>query len=363
MFRSILLRVLPPHLSVHLRRWKRGAAARYLGWVASSRSASRLHYAVLARAFAREQHAVAYGRWKYEEDSGSPACSPFMLRRNIHRMEKGLIMRPRRSVFAADYVEETVSAYAARVEGITAGGGAAAGIEDLQWASGVLSGYFEAAAGHPAIESARARFRPLEGEETPGGRPLAPFRRDLTSPSPVGCDDLLALAARRRSVRWFLPRPVPRELIDRAVRVAAESPSACNRQPFHFRIYDDPELVQQVAVLPPGARGFEHNFPAVVVVVGNLRAYFHEKDRHVIYIDGSLAAMSFILALESLGLSSCCINWPDLEPEERRMQELIGLEPDQRVVMVIAVGYPDPDALVPASGKKALDSLRSYNVQ
>src|SRR5690606_19543880 len=122
------------------------------------------------------------------------------------------------------------------------------------------------------------------------------------------------------------------ELIDRALEVAVQAPSACNRQPYHFRIFDTPERVREIASIPMGTRGFSDNFPAVAVVVGEQRAYFDERDRHVIYIDASLASMGFILALESLGLASCCINWPDMEPQESRMKAALGLGPDERVI-------------------------------
>ena len=56
-------------------------------------------------------------------------------------------------------------------------------------------------------------------------------------------DGLRELAERRRSVRWFADRPVPHDLIDKALEVGLQAPSACNRQPFAFRFFDDPELV------------------------------------------------------------------------------------------------------------------------
>ena len=110
----------------------------------------------------------------------------------------------------------------------------------------------------------------------------------------------------------------------------ALSPSACNRQPFEFRIFDKPELVEQVSSMPMGTQGFNHNFHNYYCcVVGKLRAYFNERDRHVIYIDASLAAMSFMYALETLELSSCPINWPDIEMREQKMTSLyLILEPD-----------------------------------
>ena len=51
----------------------------------------------------------------------------------------------------------------------------------------------------------------------------------------------------------------------------------------------------------------------IIVIVGELDAYEYDRDRHLIYIDGSLAAMTFMLALETLGLSSCPINWSGVE--------------------------------------------------
>jgi nitroreductase len=140
------------------------------------------------------------------------------------------------------------------------------------------------------------------------------------------------------------------------------SPSACNRQPFEFRVFDDPELVEKVAKLPAGTKGFAHNFPVIIVLVGELRNYYGERDRHLIYIDASLAAMSFVYAAETLGLSTCCINWPDIEEYEQEADEVLGLEPDQRPVMFIAVGYPDSDGMVAYSQKKPNRQICRFNV-
>jgi nitroreductase len=231
----------------------------------------------------------------------------------------------------------------------------------------VLHHYFSAVAAHPTIERAKAQVESvtfpehLSYESERGCQALLPYLRDLSAAPTVGYPELYELAKRRRSVRWYRQETVPRELIDRAVLVAAQSPTACNRQPFQFRIYDEPEIVQKIVALPTGTPGYRENIPVVVVVVGQLSAYFDERDRHGIYIDASLAAMSFVLALESHGLSSCCINWPEIPALETRMATLLGLEPHERVVMLISVGYPDPTGMVAYSHKKSLSLLRSYN--
>ena len=243
-------------------------------------------------------------------------------------------------------------------------GGCAADPE-LQWVNDVLTAYFEVAGSHSVINRARANFAraPLGVDPRSPSPGLSPYRRDLSEPPSVGYDDLLKLAERRRSVRWFQQRPVPRELVEKAIVVAGLSPSSCNRQPFQFRVFDEPHLVQQVAETPMGTRGWVHNVPMFVVVVGSMSAFFSERDRHTIYTDGCLAGMAFLFALESLGLSSCCVNWPDIPEREKRMAKLLKLPPYERPVMCIAVGYPEPDGIVPFSSKRPPEDLLRFNFE
>lgn len=319
-----------------------------------------LYYAFFSMTFWREHKAVISGRLRYLRDQGNPLTIKYVLRRNTHRLEKGLLMRPRRPVFALAYIEQTFEAYnLARTDPSPHPG--IVRREELEWCSAVLTQYFEVTGSHPLIDRLREKFDPMEATQADRAPVAAPYLRDLEAPAEVAFDDLLQLARRRRSVRWFQPKPVPRELIDQAIEVAALSPSACNRQPFEFRIFDDPELVPKIASIPMGTSGFSHNFPAVAVVIGKLSAFFSERDRHVIYIDASLSVMALAFALETLGLSSCCINWPDIQIKERAMAKAIGLEADERVIMLMAFGYPDPGGMVAYSQKKPIDELRSYN--
>ena len=52
----------------------------------------------------------------------------------------------------------------------------------------------------------------------------------------------------RRSVRDFAPDPVPRELIELAIRTAATAPSGAHRQPWRFVAVDDPEVKREIRV-------------------------------------------------------------------------------------------------------------------
>jgi nitroreductase len=56
------------------------------------------------------------------------------------------------------------------------------------------------------------------------------------SPSAEACAAVEAAIATRRSMRAFLPTPVPRELIEQILQVAARAPSGTNTQPWQVHV-------------------------------------------------------------------------------------------------------------------------------
>ena len=94
-----------------LRRPYRAAQAHVLRRSMRSKHYSALYYSLFSRAFRREMHAVLHGSRVHQLQSQSQRTGEYLLRRNIHRLEKGLLMRPPRKVFALDYIEETVKCF------------------------------------------------------------------------------------------------------------------------------------------------------------------------------------------------------------------------------------------------------------
>lgn len=330
---------------------------RVLDLLTTNRATATVGFWLSPFGFNRERYAILTGRAAYRQNQDRVIATSPRLRRNIHRLEKALIMEPRRATFALDYIGETVEAYELYQRDCSL-----ADPKLSQWSTDVLHAYFDAVQKDERLVALEQRFLVAAGEAgDPDADVHAPYARAESPELSVSYDDLLQLAVRRRSVRWFEDRPVERDLLDKAMLVARQSPTACNRQPFEYRIYDDPAMVRKVAAVPFGAAGYHHNIPTVVVLVGRLDNFFSARDRHVIYIDSSLSAMAFMLALETVGLASSVINWPDFEPLERKMAATIGLEPYERVVMLLAVGHPRTDGRVPYSAKKSLEYLRTYN--
>lgn len=309
-----------------------------------------VYFACFNRAFRREQAAVLAGRLEYRRQLDQMNTSSALLRRNIHRLEKGLIMRPRRVVFAEDYILETVRCFVTNHQVLEK-------IEFI-WARHVLELYFSVVTGRGDIIKARHLFFsvstiPVKLIQT---TPSVPYAYAELPAQSVSYEHLERLCQRRRSVRWFLSEPVPQGMLEQAVQVAALAPSACNRQPFQFIQLKGQDAVT-VAGFAMGTAGFAEQIPTLLVVLGDLSAYPSERDRHVIYIDGALASMQLMLALDTLGLASCPINWPDVEGIEQKMDAFLQLKPWQRPVMLIAVGYPDPTGGIPFSAKKTVGQL------
>lgn len=309
-----------------------------------SRRLTRAYYRLSNQVFGNEFRTVAEGIAAHRpKDEDRTAV--YMLRRNIHMLEKGLTMTPRRPVFGLEYISETIETLQRVMDTSDV-----LGTHEREWMVGVVFDYFDAvrAADVQTLRALDDRFSAWHTASRPrnSGPAAVSELRNL-----VGIRQLSALAEGRRSIRWFEPTAVPTSAIDHAVRMARQAPTACNRQPYRIIILDDEPLLGSVAGIPMGTRGYAHQIPTLAVFVGDTSAFFDERDRHVIYIDASLAAMSFIFALEAQGIASCCVNWPDIPERERLMRKTLGLAPHEQVVMLVAFGYPKIGSLAPASAK------------
>lgn len=335
---------------------------------ASNSFTAKLYYLLISKEFNAEQLAVLKGREAYHSGKHSQHQALILLRRNIHRLEKGLIMRPRRSSFAAGYILETTQAYlncTKKKIGEDA---------ELKWATDVLNEFFSIIdiTDHANFSVAYKQYCSIIDHSSNGDSlnghnqtqcnetAFVPYAYTDLPELTTRYQDLDILFKHRRSVRWYQQQPVPQELIHQAVKHASLAPSACNRQPFRFYTAIEQKKATQLAKLAMGTAGFADNIPCLIAVVGDLSAYPFERDRHVIYIDGSLAAMQLMLSLETLGLSSCPINWPDIPERDHKLSQQLQLNAYEKVIMLIAVGYADESGSIPYSQKKSSEQLLKF---
>ncbi|MHA1539446.1 MAG: polysaccharide pyruvyl transferase family protein [Alphaproteobacteria bacterium] len=307
--------------------------------------------------FLEEVFAVNKGRHAFYSLADESFGTASTLTRCIHRLEKGLSFPERESIFAEDYILLTLTAFENEINNQT-------DPEILKWAHDVLQKYFNVVDIEKSNEILKSYqlFQNIHYQPSKKEKASLPFPYRERSPSLLSYEAFYQLASQRKSVRWFQDKKVPRELLEKSIQAGLYAPSACNRQPFKLHIIDCPEELGKITHIPMGTKGYASQIPCFIAIIGDLSAFFHIRDRHLIYIDASLFAMNFILSLETLGLASCVINWPDIPEKDNALKALLDMQDYERGVMFIAVGYPDPDQKVLFSQRRSVKNMiRGHN--
>lgn len=355
--KALIRKILPSNLWQKIQHVRTVVDLSLAKLCVKSGFSSAIFYSLFSGQFYREHQSVLAGRLAYLQSLKDIKDSSALLRRNIHRLEKGLIMQPRKAVFAEAYIAETVEIFEKCVNHPTFSQ------QELIWAHDVLVAYFSVVTDTHIIAAARTAFNVADTNIMVGSVPkndevtASPYSSEARIISEVTSEELHTLFKQRRSVRWFEDKPVELSKIEHALDMALQAPSACNRQPFEFYTCIEPAVAAEIAGIPTGTNGFSENVQALIVIMGDLSAYPYERDRHVIYIDSGLVAMQLMLAFESLGLSTCPINWPDIETYEVKLAQRLSLPKHKRPVMMMAVGYAKPTGGIPFSQKKSAAQL------
>jgi len=151
---------------------------------------------------------------------------------------------------------------------------------------------------------------------------------------------------RRRSIRRYRDDPVPRESILRVLEAARLAPSAGHRQPWHFIVVRDRELIVRLA----GTQGWAAGAPVVIVAVAD-----PEASPRWCFNDLAVAFEHLVLAATDLGLGTC---WMGLMYRDAEVKGLLGIPDELKVVAMTPIGVPD-EAPTPKR-RKSLEEIVSW---
>jgi iodotyrosine deiodinase len=185
----------------------------------------------------------------------------------------------------------------------------------------------------------------------------------------------------RRSVRMFSNEPVPRELVENAVRVAGTAPSGAHQQPWTFVVVSDPAIKARMreaaereerefyarrataewleAVAPLGTDAVKAHItdaPYVVVVFAQAwRPGPHGRKVKHYYVRESVGiAVGFLLAaIQEAGL--CALT--HTPSPMGFLGPLLGRPENERPFVLVPVGYPAEGATVPGLERKPLHEI------
>jgi nitroreductase len=164
----------------------------------------------------------------------------------------------------------------------------------------------------------------------------------------------------RHSVRQFDGRPVPHDVLQNAVRIAQQAPSVCNRQSARVFVSTDRSKMDDMLRLQNGNRGFGDRLGAVIVVASDMRAFTSMGERNQCWVDGGIFAMSLALALHSLHVGACMLNWSVEPGRDRALRRLLQLDDNYAIITMMGAGYPPDSLVVAASPRRRTESIIKF---
>lgn len=186
---------------------------------------------------------------------------------------------------------------------------------------------------------------------------------------------------RRRTTRHFSTDPVPRQLIELAIRTAGTSPSGAHQQPWTFVAVSNPALKAEIrraaeleehefyhgrapkewieALAPLGTDEHKTHLtdaPWVVVLFRQVHGFNAEGSKRTFYYTQEscgIAAGFFIAAVHQMGL----VTLTHTPNPMGFLGELLGRPAHERAMLVMPVGYPAVGAQVPDIRRKGVEEI------
>lgn len=214
---------------------------------------------------------------------------------------------------------------------------------------------------------------------SPGFVPLEPYHSD--QPAAQAARAFYEIMDQRRTVREFSDRPVPREVIESIVLAAGTAPSGANKQPWRFVAVQDPAIKREIRLAAEkeerefyGRRanpiwlrdlevvGTDEHKPFLEVAPWLIVIFKLMKDDNpqtesdqVYYANESVGiAVGMLLAAAHYAGLATLTHTPS---PMRFLGEVLGRPAHERPYLLVPVGYPAEDCLVPDIHRKSLDQI------
>lgn len=189
---------------------------------------------------------------------------------------------------------------------------------------------------------------------------------------------------RRRTVRDFSARPVPRDIIEQCILTAGTAPSGAHMQPWHFVAVSDPSIKQQIrkaaeveeaefyreraprewldALAPLGTDEHKPFLEAAAWLIVVFARNYHVRDDGVkvkhYYVQESvgIATGLLIAAVHHAGL----VSLTHTPSPMGFLAKLLGRPVSERPFLILVVGYPSEGAQVPVLERRGVHAISTF---
>jgi iodotyrosine deiodinase len=189
---------------------------------------------------------------------------------------------------------------------------------------------------------------------------------------------------RRRTVRQFSERQVPRQVIEECLLTAGSAPSGANLQPWHFVVVSDPRVKHEIRVAAEQEekefysrrapqewldalavigtdehKPFLEAAPCLIVIFGKNHSQLPDGRRVKNYYVGEsvgIATGFLITAIHNAGL----VSLTHTPSPMGFLNEILNIPPGEKPFLLLVVGYPADDAQVPIIEKNLLVEIATF---
>lgn len=169
--------------------------------------------------------------------------------------------------------------------------------------------------------------------------------------------DFRKLAESRVSIRDFSSEPVSMEAIRDAVSLARRTPSSCNRQPGRVYAVTDPERIRKVCGLLPGFHAFGSSVDKLLLAAADTRVFSEAGERHQMWTEGGMFAMSLLYALNYLGIATCVLNWSVVPERDDEVRHILEIDEAHEILFFIALGHFKEENKVALSERRPVEEI------
>ncbi|MCX7623745.1 MAG: nitroreductase family protein [Thermomicrobium sp.] len=160
-----------------------------------------------------------------------------------------------------------------------------------------------------------------------------------------------------RQIRQYRPDPVPEQALFQLLEIARWTGSSRNRQPWHFIVVDDRELLRQLSQLRPPIAWLAGAPLGIAIVLDG-----HDEISEA-YDEGRVTER-LLIAAKLLGLGGG-VAWYGEAEQQAAAKRILGIPAERTARSIVAIGYPlstrDPRPSPVTGGRKPLDELISFN--
>lgn len=161
---------------------------------------------------------------------------------------------------------------------------------------------------------------------------------------------LLDLILTRRSIRRYENKDIPEEVLQQILETGRQAPSAANRQPIHFVIVTDRDILKNLC--DNLINRFVKYAPVAIVGCADIKSLLTGKWA---VVDATIAMENMVIAAWTLGIGSCWIG----ACNEEKVKELLKIPDKWKFVALSTFGYPAEQPK--QRKKKPFEKMFSFN--